>query len=87
MPELSEKMREEALSLPVELRIQLVDELLKSLNVPADEDVDALWAEEAERRVAQVDRGEVETVPGETVFERVRGKLLSQSPEAGAEVK
>jgi putative addiction module component (TIGR02574 family) len=85
MPELSEKMREEALSLPVELRVQLVDELLKSLHVPAEEDVDALWAEEAERRVDQVDRGEVETVPGETVFERAWARRLSKFSGGGVD--
>jgi len=33
-----------------------------------------LWAEEAERRVAEIDRGEAELIPGEKVFEKIRQK-------------
>lgn len=72
MSALSHKMTDEALSLPVELRLQLIDILLKSLNVPVKRDIDELWAQEAETRVDQVDRGEVETLPGESVFDRLR---------------
>ena len=39
------------------------------LNRPTQPAVDKLWADEAERRVAQIDSGEVELIPGETVFE------------------
>jgi hypothetical protein len=33
-----------------------------------------LWAEEAERRVFQIDRGEVELIPGNEVFAKIRQK-------------
>jgi len=67
---------DEAISLPVELRAQLVDKLLKSLN-PAQAEIDKLWAVESEKRVADIEGGKVQTIPGEKVFETIR-KRLSQ---------
>ncbi len=64
----------EVVSLPVEIRIRLVEELLQSLN-PSHQDIDELWAVEAERRVAQVEAGEVKTLPGDEVFERLLKRL------------
>ncbi len=57
----------EAVSLPVEIRLQLVEKLLESLN-PSYKEIDDLWAVEAEKRVSEIERGEVKTVPGEKVF-------------------
>jgi len=74
MTRAEQKVVDEALSLPVEARLAVVEKLLSSLNVPTQKEIDAAWAEEAERRVAQIDRGEVELVPGEQVFARIRGK-------------
>lgn len=67
----AEELLNEAMSLPVELRARLVDELLKSLN-PALAEMDALWAAEVERRVAEIDAGEVELIPGKEVFDKLR---------------
>lgn len=69
-----DKVLDEVLSLPVEARLALVEKLLLSLNVPTQREIDELWAKEAERRVSQVDSGEVELVPGEQVLSRIRGK-------------
>ena len=74
MPTLAEKLVDEALSLPVDARIELVDRLLSSLNLPTQSDVDRLWAEEAERRVDQVERKEVDLIPAEDVFAHIRQK-------------
>ena len=65
---------EEVLELPAEVRINLVDRILVSLNLPMRPDIDKIWAEEAERRVAEIDRGEVELIPGEEVFAKIRQK-------------
>ncbi|MFZ2446605.1 MAG: addiction module protein [Syntrophobacteraceae bacterium] len=64
----------EAVSLPVEIRIRLVEELLRSLN-PSHQEIDELWAVESEKRVAQIEAGEVKTVPGDEVFERLLRRL------------
>ena len=55
-------------------RLNLVDRLIASLNLPTQAEVDRLWAAEAERRLAQIDRGEVELIPGEKVFADIRAK-------------
>jgi hypothetical protein len=52
MTEINDRIIEEALALPEDIRLNLIEKLLKSLNLPIDEDIDQLWAKEAERRVA-----------------------------------
>lgn len=74
MPTVADKVVDEALSLPADARINLVEKLLASLNLPTQAEIDRLWAQEAERRVAEIDRGEVELIPGDKVFERIREK-------------
>ena len=71
---LTDELMDEAMSLTVELRAQLIDKLLKSLN-PAQVEIDKLWAVEAERRVAEIEAGKVQPVPGEEVFEKIRKRL------------
>jgi len=71
----AEKLRDAVLSLPCEERIYLVERLLESLNTPRDEEIDRLWAEEAERRIEELDSGEVEEIPGEQVFAEIRASL------------
>ena len=70
----NDRVLEEALSLPADVRLSLVEKLLTSLNLPIDEEIDRLWAEEAERRVSQIEEGKVKLVPGEEVFNRIRAK-------------
>ena len=53
-------------------RSRLVDLLLESLNEHALAEVDAAWDEEAERRLAAFDRGEIEAIDGEEVLARAR---------------
>lgn len=74
MSAVKDRVTEDALSLPADARLRLVDRLLTSLNLPIHEDVDRAWAEEAERRVSQIESGEVRLIPGEEVFSRLRQK-------------
>jgi len=74
MPTATDKVVDEALELPAEARIGLVDRILASLNLPTRPEVERLWAEEAERRVGEIERGEVELIPGEEVFAKIRRK-------------
>jgi len=69
-----DRVIEEALSLPADVRLSLVEKLLMSLNLPIDSTIDRLWAEEAEHRVSQIEAGEVKMVPGEEVFSNIRAK-------------
>ena len=65
---------DEAISLPIELRAQLIEKLLKSLN-PSQDKIDRLWAIEAEKRVSEMESGKVQLIPGEEVFEKLRKRL------------
>lgn len=69
--ELSKRARE----LPPEDRARLAEELLASLEVGLDPDVDAAWDEELRRRIAEVEAGVVKLVPVDEVFARVRRAL------------
>jgi putative addiction module component (TIGR02574 family) len=72
----TEDLFDEAISLPVEVRTQLVDRLLQSLN-PTQTEIDNFWAKEAEKRVDEIRTGKVKTVPGKQVFEKIRDRLSS----------
>ena len=72
MPRESQQVIDDALSLPVEARVRLVDRLLESLNLPTRTEVEEAWAEEVEHRISQVEKGEAELIPGEEVFARLR---------------
>lgn len=74
MAVVADKVFNEALSLPSDARMSLVEKLLASLNLPTHAEIDRLWAEEAERRVSQLDRGDVELISGEEVFAKIRRK-------------
>jgi len=67
----SEDILEQLLSLPVETRARLADQLLESLE-PGDEKVRELWAEEAERRLDAFERGETKAIPAAEVFAKYR---------------
>ena len=49
--------------------------LIESLEGEPDPDVEKAWAEEVERRVRQLDAGEVETIPWEKVREELFARL------------
>ena len=62
-------------SLPVDVRIQLIDKLLKSLN-PITKEIEELWAIEAERRIEELRSGKVKPIAGEEVFKEIKERLL-----------
>jgi putative addiction module component (TIGR02574 family) len=57
-----------ALSLPPELRAELAERLLSSLDNAEQAGIDAAWAEEAERRIEQLDQGKVNLIPGDALI-------------------
>lgn len=66
----------EAVSLPIEMRTKLVDQILKSLH-PTQKKIDTMWATEAEKRVKEIKSGKTKTIPGEEVFRKIRKRLGS----------
>lgn len=71
-----EKVVDEALLLPADARVGLVEKLIESLNLPTRPEIDKLWADEAEKRITQIDKGEVELISGEEVFAKIRNKYI-----------
>ena len=69
------KLEEKLLSLPLEERIYLIEKLLKSLNSPNREEIDKAWADEAERRLDELESGKVQGIPAEQVFNEIRKRL------------
>ena len=63
-----------ALSLSPGARAMLADQLLESLDAEDQKRIDALWAEEAERRVKEIEDGTVTLLPGEEVMNRLRAR-------------
>lgn len=61
---------EEAVSLPVEERVHLVDCLLQTLNQP-DATHAAAWTEVARRRLVELRSGKVTPIDGDVVFARI----------------
>lgn len=60
---------EAALKLPTEQREELIEELSASLDAA---DLGEYWEAEIQRRVADVDAGNVKTVPADEVYARLR---------------
>ena len=69
----------EASQLPEADRAELAGRLLESLAGEPDEGVEAAWSEEIERRVRQIDSGEVRTIP----WDEVRAKLYARLHDRG----
>lgn len=72
MPGNLEQIEVEAMKLTIEERAELADRLWASVEPQAE--IDAAWAVEIERRVRQIETGQVETVPHETVIADLRNK-------------
>ena len=64
----------EALALPTEARAALAGSLLDSLDTDVDEDAEAAWAMEVNRRVAELDDGTVKTIPWSEVRRRLAAR-------------
>jgi len=65
-----------ALELAPGLKAMLAEQLLHSLDGIGQAEIDAAWAEEVERRIEAVDRGEVELMDGERVLKELRDRMV-----------
>ena len=73
-----EEIFREVSDLPETERAELTGMLIDSLEGDRDASVEAAWAEEIERRVRQIDSGEVKTIPWEEVRARLYARLHDQ---------
>jgi len=70
----TKELIDEAVSLPVEKRVLLVDSLLQSLNQPESE-IDEKWKEVAQKRLMEMRSGKIKPISGEQVFKKIWGKF------------
>jgi putative addiction module component (TIGR02574 family) len=71
----AERLYKDALDLPINDRMQLIDKLLQNTNLPSQLELDQVWSNEVERRYREVENGIVELIPGEEVLKKVKSKL------------
>lgn len=69
------EIEKSALKLDEKDRAELAKRLLISLEESIDEDIEQAWIDEINRRKAQIESGEVESIPGEEVLEKARDLL------------
>ncbi len=71
----AERLLSEVLALPVPERAKLAHRLLESLEAVPDDDIDALWLTELEKRAHDVQTGAVTPIPWETARNNVVSEL------------
>jgi len=68
----TEEIFREAMALPPDARAALTDRLVESLAQDISPDISSAQLAEVRRRIAQVESGEVELIPGDEVLARAR---------------
>jgi len=69
-----DKLEAQALNLSIKERSELVRRLIASLDCEPEgtpEEIAKAWEEEIARRVAEIDAGQVQLIPGEEVFAKI----------------
>ena len=74
----SATLLEHALSLPEHERARIAARLLESLDEEAQNDIDAAWAVEIERRYAAVDAGTLATSDWKDVRARIEREIFGR---------
>lgn len=76
-----EQLEQWLLELPTDERARIARLLIESLDAPADEveqaAIEEAWKAEIDRRIEEIDRGEVELLPAAEVFARMRARSSS----------
>jgi putative addiction module component (TIGR02574 family) len=72
MPMTVEQIIEEARHWSREQVAELVDRLASTLQSEVDPKIEEAWKQETRRRLAELESGQVQAVPGEIVAERIR---------------
>ncbi|MBI5330204.1 MAG: addiction module protein [Betaproteobacteria bacterium] len=70
-----ESIEQAALQLQPQARVQLTHFLVQNLATLPEKEFADLWLAEAECRDAEMENGQIEGVPGEEVFRRIRARL------------
>ena len=68
----AEEVLQSALELPLQERARIAEKLISSLDTEFDEGVERAWQTEIQRRLGEIDRGEVVCIPWEEVRDRLK---------------
>ena len=68
----SQQLLQSALGLPENERAEIAASLIHSLDSEADEGVDEAWATEVQRRIEEIDNGQVKLVPWDDLMREMR---------------
>jgi len=71
-----EQLTQEALSLPPDAKVALIELLLQSLD---NDEIDEVWINEAEKRHEELQTGKVKGLPADEVFRQLRKELKRRS--------
>ena len=74
MGRLLDDILHDALELSADERALLAIAVQDSLHNPVDKDVEKAWATEIDRRIGQIDRGEVKLIAGDQVLAEARSR-------------
>lgn len=78
----SEEIFRDAMALPPDARAELTQRLVESLAQDVAPEIASAQLAEVRRRIAQVESGEVELVPGDEALARVRNLLAQNLPSS-----
>ena len=73
------KVLEEAFRLPAEARAAIAGRLIESLDDSVDEDAEAAWSKEISRRIDDLDKGKIKTVPWSVARREILGRSGGRS--------
>jgi hypothetical protein len=60
--------------LPIDLKTELVDKILNSIN-KTDDSIDNLWIKEINKRRAEIEKGDVLPIDGAEVFKKIEQRF------------
>lgn len=72
MPMTPNQIVEAARQLPRDQMVEVVDRLTLALGAEPDASIENAWKQETRRRLAELESGQVQAIPGEMVSERIR---------------
>jgi len=67
-----ENILPQALQMPPKEQAAVAERLIASLDTEMDWDVEVAWQQEVQRRIEEIDKGEVVCLPWEQVLQRLR---------------
>jgi putative addiction module component (TIGR02574 family) len=72
MPMTLDQIVEEASHLPREQVAEVVDRLTSALHTDVEPEIESAWKLETRRRLAELENGKLQAVPGDVVSRRIR---------------